>query len=284
MDDYLQQVDHDYDVAAFSDATEVFEVDEKTSKSDKINIEHTPIKSPNPKKKKQLHTEHPEGRNDQSTSAAILLAVQTLTNKVDGQTAILISIQQRIGENATAIESNKKQISELQKDVIDLRRANKKLKEDLAEHARYKRRWNLRLVGLKEEEQEDTREVVIGILTRIVPVSVDQLRASVDTVHRLGTKPTAATANGSTRAIILQFGMRTVRDEVWRRSKDARVCSEMDIRFKEDFSKEDREARAELWPLVKEARRKGKKAFLKDGYAIIDNKRVDPPDGTAEDG
>ncbi|KAK1885690.1 Rabenosyn-5 [Dissostichus eleginoides] len=70
--------------------------------------------------------------------------------------------------------------------------------------------------------------------------------------------------------------MRTVRDEVWKKSKDGRVCSEMHVRFKEDFSKEDREARSKLWPLVQEARRKGKRAFLKEGFALIDNKRVDP--------
>lgn len=65
--------------------------------------------------------------------------------------------------------------------------------------------------------------------------------------------------------------MRTVRDEVWKKSKDARVCSEMHIRFRED-----REARSKLWPLVQEARKKGKRAFLKEGYALIDNRRVDP--------
>ncbi|KAJ8015946.1 hypothetical protein DPEC_G00001980 [Dallia pectoralis] len=43
-----------------------------------------------------------------------------------------------------------------------------------------------------------------------------------------------------------------------------------------DFSKDDREARAKLWPRIQEARKAGKRAFLKEGYALIDNKRVDP--------
>ena len=50
--------------------------------------------------------------------------------------------------------------------------------------------------------------------------------------------------------------------------KDARVCKELNIHFREDFSKEDREARAKFWPRVEEAN--GRKAFLKEGYAIID--------------
>ncbi len=44
----------------------------------------------------------------------------------------------------------------------------------------------------------------------------------------------------------------------------------MNVRLKEDFSKEDREALAKLWPLVQEARRNGKKAFPEDGYALTD--------------
>lgn len=74
----------------------------------------------------------------------------------------------------------------------------------------------------------------------MVPLSVDRLRDTVDVVHRLGIKR----SDGTPRPIIIQFGMRHVRDDVWRMSKDARVCKEMHIWFKEDFSKEDREARA----------------------------------------
>ena len=117
---------------------------------------------------------------------------------------------------------------------------------------------------------QDTREVVLGILTRVVHMSVEWLRDTVDTVHRLGRKGDAATSNNTPRAIIIQFGMRVVRDEVWKKSKDARVCKDMHIRFKEDFSKEDREARTKLWLLVQEARKRGKRAFLKEGYAITE--------------
>lgn len=120
------------------------------------------------------------------------------------------------------------------------------------------------------------REVVIEILTRVVPLSVNRLRETVDTVHRLERKGSAATSNNTPRAVIIQFGMRTVRDEVWKRSRDAKVCSEMHIRFREDFSKEDWEACTKLWPLVQDTRRRGQRAFLKEGYALINNRRVDP--------
>lgn len=92
----------------------------------------------------------------------------------------------------------------------------------------------------------------------------------MDTVHRLGQKVRA----DKPRQIILQFSMRTVRDQVWKMSKNARICNEMKIRFTEDFCKEYQEAHAHLWPKVEEARKKGPKAYLRDGYVMIDGRRV----------
>lgn len=85
-----------------------------------------------------------------------------------------------------------------------------------------------------------------------------------------------ATSNNTPRSIIIQFVTRAMRDDVWKKSRNAKVCQEMHIQFKEDFSKEDREARMVLWPLVRDARMRGQRAFLKEGYALINNRRVDP--------
>uniref|UniRef100_A0A087XR38 Endonuclease/exonuclease/phosphatase domain-containing protein n=1 Tax=Poecilia formosa TaxID=48698 RepID=A0A087XR38_POEFO len=84
------------------------------------------------------------------------------------------------------------------------------------------RRWNLRVTGLPEKDDENLRESIIGILTRIIPVSVERLRDTVDTVHRLGKKAGSLSDNNRPRAVIIQFGMRTMRDEVWKKSKDAK--------------------------------------------------------------
>ncbi|KAF3859877.1 hypothetical protein F7725_000132 [Dissostichus mawsoni] len=151
----------------------------------------------------------------------------------------------------------------------DILKDNTLLRKSGEEQAHYKRRWNLRMNGLPEKEEKTQEKLSSGYSQELF-----RLRDSVDTVHRLGIKGNAATSNNTPRSSIIQFGMRTVRDEVWKKSKDARVCSEMHIRFKEDFSKEVREARSKLWPLVQEARRKGKRAFLKEGFALIDNKRL----------
>ncbi|MGL4765564.1 MAG: hypothetical protein ACRC2N_11140, partial [Aeromonas sp.] len=73
-----------------------------------------------------------------------------------------------------------------------------------------------------------------AVLTRVVPVSVDELRRNVDTVHRLGIK--GAMNNNMPRPIIIEFVSRTVK-EVWKLSREARVCKEKKIIFKRDFSK-----------------------------------------------
>ncbi|MEQ2308472.1 hypothetical protein AMECASPLE_028585 [Ameca splendens] len=113
------------------------------------------------------------------------------------------------------------------------------------------------------------KRFIIGILTQIIPMSMDHLRVTVDTVHRLGRKTNPATSNNQLRAVMIKFGMCTVQDEVWKKSKDAKVCKDLHISFKEDFSKEDRLARAKLWPLVQEARSRGRRPYLKEGYALI---------------
>lgn len=148
------------------------------------------------------------------------------------------------------------------------KKENSTLKTATEDQARY-RRLDLRLTGLPEKDGENTREADVGVLTRVVPLSEDRLRDSVDTVHHRGKRNTVTASNSTPRAIIIQFGIRTVRDKVWKTSKEARVCRETHIRFREDFSKEDRE----VWPVVQV--RKGKRAFLKEGYALIDNRLVD---------
>lgn len=190
---------------------------------------------------------------------------------MDEQTELLKGFKRL---NTKAIGENKKEIDRLQQNITEIQNENLILKEATAEQARYKRRWNFRLNGLPEKE-EDTRDIVIGILTKVVPMSMERLCGSKDTTSP-GKKGLAATSNNTTRSIIVQFANRIVRDEVWKRSKDARVYKEMHIQFKQDFSREDQDAHNKLIP---EARKRGQRALLKEGYegvperGLINNRR-----------
>lgn len=288
-------VDHDYGTTAQSDTSETSENEIQEMEQSCVNLEddQTPVNSPQPKKSRKRGT---KARDENANS--FMLAIESVMKRFDGLDGKLENIEARMNNVQEALkkfdaleiklqnidertdtikratDENKENIEKLQRQVEFLATENKSLKEKVLEAARYKRRWNLRLLGLPEKEDEKTRDEVIGILTRVVPVSVDELRRNVDTVHRLGIK--GAMNNNMPRPIIIQFVSRTVKEEVWKLSREARVCKEKKIIFKKDFSKEDREAREKLWPRVDEARRRGKKAFLKEGYAIIDGKKVYP--------
>ncbi|XP_059211189.1 uncharacterized protein si:ch211-196c10.15 [Centropristis striata] len=237
--------------------------------------EHKPLPSPDPKrlKKRDMKTRERE-REANVSNDSIYEAIQKVLQRFDTQDERLKSFELRIEANTQAVKENKEEIEKMQKQIASLKKENSNLTEMCKENARYKRRWDLRLLGLPEKDNEDVKEVVIGILTRVIPVAVDKIRELVDTVHRLGKKNDAA-HNKMPRPIIIQFATRTARNDIWKKSKDARVCRELNIHFREDFSKEDREARGKLWPRVEEARRNGRKAFLKEGYAVIDGIRVE---------
>ncbi|KAK7880199.1 hypothetical protein WMY93_033132 [Mugilogobius chulae] len=258
--------DHDYDIQALNDGCREEIVEMEQAAADVL----FDLNSPNPKRTKKRSAI--KKQDDVNLSHA----VQSILTRFDGLDGKLENIECRMD----GVQTTLKKFDVLEKKLegienrIDKIGQKQILREKCLESERYKRRWDLRLVGVPEKDNEDTRDVVIGILTRVVPMSVEKLRDTVDTVHRLGKK--GAVNNNMPRTIIIQFAMRTVRDEVWRKSKEARVCKEMKINFREDFSKDDREARAKLWPQVEQARRNGKKAYLKDGYALIDGRKVMP--------
>ncbi|KAI4897981.1 hypothetical protein NFI96_031507, partial [Prochilodus magdalenae] len=102
--------DHDYGLAALPGASgdgesEVadIEIDEQMDKAEKINQAHTPIKSPHPKKYKKGN----KNPQDDCIGEAILMAVNSLTEKMDTQTELLLKFERRIEENTAAIIENK---------------------------------------------------------------------------------------------------------------------------------------------------------------------------------
>lgn len=201
--------DHDYNLVVLSEACDDADIhDICVDKGQNINWGHTPPKAPNPKKAKSPGDGHTQTTKD-STSDTILQAIQALSGKIDEQTELLRKFEKRIEANTEAAKENKKDISVLQKKIGDLQKDNTLLRRICEEQTRYKRRWNLRMNGLLEKEGENPREVIIGIPTRVVPLSVEKLRDTVDTVHRLGIKSNAATGSNTPQSIIIQFGMRT---------------------------------------------------------------------------
>ncbi len=74
--------------------------------------------------------------------------------------------------------------------------------------------------------------------------------------------------------MIIRFLSRSERDLVWKLSKANNLLSIKHLRFKEDLTAADKEARKKLWPLVEKARKEGKRAHFVGNKAYVDNKEV----------
>lgn len=60
------------------------------------------------------------------------------------------------------------------------------LREKQDEVERYSRRWNLCLLNLLENNNEDARKEVLEIIAKMVPEEKSKLGFMVDTMHRVG--------------------------------------------------------------------------------------------------
>lgn len=215
--------------------------------------------------------------------SAILAAINKLTMKFDSQEdrmkefdakltqncAMLVGLSKTIEFNAAEIKDCKAKVASLESETSHLQAEVAVLRERCSEHDNYKRRWNLRIKGMKEAMNENTRHEVIEMLKKVAPQWADKMNENVDTVHRLGRKE-----DGRVRNIIVQFTRRQCRDAIWEMTKDSTVCKNAGIRFAEDLTKEAKEARAALWPRIKQARQENKRAYFRGPHGYIDGRRI----------
>lgn len=240
----------------------------ETSVSGKRKNPTTPTKSSTPPiKMKTIQDQSLENLTE---------AITKLTIKVEdfgeqlSKTAVMVASVTKLAEmNCADIKECKTRVKAIEKEIPQLVKENKDLKERVTEMERYKRRWNLKIQGLKEKDNEKIRKEVISILSTIAPRWATSMGSIVDCVHRLGNRE-----EGRSRHVIMQFVMRYHRDEIWRMTKNSKFCKEAGIRFKQDFCKVDREARAAAWPKMEQARAAGKSVYYRGAVGYIDGKRV----------
>lgn len=218
----------------------------------------------------------PKIMNETVSNVDVLAAIQNLTALVEDfgtqlkQNNIMIANVAKTAEfNSANIKEGQVKTKVLENAVRELQKENRELKEKNEELERYQRRWNLRLNGLPETEGENTREAVAELISKMMPGWSQKMDIILGTVHRLG-KPTP----GKTRQVILQFISRTHRDALWKQAKEDRVCAEMRVRFKEDLTKAERDARSVLWPKIERARQQGMKAFFRGPFGFINGQRI----------
>ncbi|MEQ2205171.1 hypothetical protein XENOCAPTIV_027483 [Xenoophorus captivus] len=130
------------------------------------------------------------------------------------------------------------------------------------------------MYGVAESEKKDVRARVSEICQDLLPEHKTKFAETIDTVHRLGRK---RPPDSKPRGIIIQFSTGLCRDAIWKEVKVAHTLRVNGLKFAEDLSKEDRECRNRLWPLVEKARRECKAVHFVGGRAFINGSEINPP-------
>lgn len=90
----------------------------------------------------------------------------------------------------------------------------------------------------------------------------------VDTVHRV-----RLARENQTRPVIVYFRMRYFRNKIKKISLDSEILKEKKLLVKEDLTRTDKLGRNKLWPLVKAARKQGKRVSFHSPKAYIEGKK-----------
>ena len=180
----------------------------------------------------------------------------------------IINLEDKLEHTTAELKMVIAKVAQVEERVAQVEQPVKQITRRMNELETYKRRWNLRLSGVTESDQEDVRSRVIAICQKVLPEKRDIMAEHVDAVHRLGRRQPAEGSNP--RRILIQFISRVSRDAVWRAAKTSSFLKEHGFKFQEDLSKWDRERREKLWPAVEKARAEGKRAFFAGARAFIE--------------
>ncbi|GAA6091646.1 uncharacterized protein LOC107689943 [Tachysurus ichikawai] len=136
---------------------------------------------------------------------------------------------------------------------------------------RYGRQWNLKLYGIPEAARKNVLDEVIHICQEVLSQEREKLPDVIDVTHRLGTK---CPNESRPRVVIIRFVVRRYREAMWKAAKNNPFLQSHHLRFTEDLSKEDRESRQKLWPLINKAREEGKSAYFVGGRAFVEGSEI----------
>ncbi|KAJ8001023.1 hypothetical protein DPEC_G00186500 [Dallia pectoralis] len=220
------------------------------------------------------------------SNAILLEAIERLGKKQDDFMEKLLEVEKSVASNSVLISDLTLRIDAVEKysenttvrsgkmdsQLSLLVAENKRLWDKVDELDAYKRRWNLRISGVLEEERENVKMIILDIFRQVSPGLADVLQSSIDVAHRLGPK----LGYTRPRTIIVQFLSRSHRDRIWADARRSEVLKQKKIRISKDLTQRTKEARNKLWPLVEKARKEG--AGFRGPNAVVDGKRISATD------
>ena len=194
-----------------------------------------------------------------------LQKIESVMSKVDEIDGLTIKQQQLEADVDNIKESQLNLVSTNTEEVEALRRNNDELKKRLQHLERYSRDFNIRVLGVNEDEGEECMTIITDFIT-----SLGFEDATAENTHRTGKK-----RNDNPRPIIARLFSRPFKRGLLQvaRSSDGKAILR-GVRFVEDFTPSDLNARKKALPLMKKAYDEGKKVRFTRGKLFIDGREI----------
>ena len=149
----------------------------------------------------------------------------------------------------------------------NLRRSNDELKKRLENLERYSRDFNIRVLGVNEDEGEDCMTIIMDFITSL---GFEDVSAEVENAHRTGKK-----RDDKPRPIIAKLYSRHFKRRLFQAAKSANGKSILQgVRIVEDFTPSDFNARKKALPLMRKAYDEGRKVRFTRGKLLIDGREI----------
>lgn len=150
----------------------------------------------------------------------------------------------------------------------DLQKSNQELLKRVDQLERYSRDFNIRILGVEEEEGEDC---ILILQEYLALLGFQDAIAEIENAHRTGKR----NEEGKPRHIIAKLYSRPFKRKVLQVAKSPDKKALLNgIRFVEDFTPNDFEARKKALPIMKTAFEEGKKVRFSKGKLFIEGKVV----------
>ena len=155
-------------------------------------------------------------------------------------------------------------------EIDNLRRSNDDLKKRLEHLERYSREFNIRVLGVNEDEGEDCISKILDFITSL---GFEDVAAEVENAHRTGKK-----RDDKSRPIIAKLYSRPFKRRLLQAAKSADGKEILQgvriLRIVEDFIPSDFDARKKALPTMRKAYEDGKKVRFTKGKLYIDGREV----------
>ena len=200
----------------------------------------------------------------QGTTDTRLAKIESVISKIDE----IDHLKPKVEELEEEVGNMKQSVSTTLTETRNLfQECNEELKRRVERLERYSRDFNIRVVGVVEQDGEDCLLIIRNYLTLL---GFEYDLGEIENAHRTGRK-----REEKPRNIIVKFHSRPFKRVLLRAAKNQESKQVLNgVRFVEDFTPYDFEIRKKALPIMQDAFDQGKKVRFTRGKLFIDGKAV----------